>query len=147
MMALDGIFVALWRHRTTLEGIERFGKLLTAGGVRQPAGLGILTIVPAKAPPPAFELRGRLAQVFADATHVKGSAVCFEGTGLRATMVRSVVTGITILSPPAFPQKVFSELSTALDFLNQRLSAVGAPVRQTSANVAEIESWRRGLDG
>lgn len=80
-----------------------------------------------------------------EAPNVKGSAICFEGTGMRATIVRSVVTGLTIMSQPPFPHKVFASLDEGVTFVNQHLGAAGVPTLDNSRVVSELEEWRRSL--
>lgn len=145
MTSLDNLFVALWRIHTRAEGIEKFAKHAAALAKEQPKGIGLITIVPPKAVPPESDVRGQLARMFSDAPNVKASAICFEGSGLRATIVRSVVTGLTILSQPPFPQKVFASLDEGITFVNQHLGAAGANTIQNSRVVAELEEWRKSL--
>lgn len=145
MMSLDNLFVVLWRKHTTLEGIAKLSKHLAGEGARHPKGLGLVTIVPTVAVPPPHDVRGKLASAFSEAVSVKGSAVCFEGSGLRATIVRSVVTGLNLLSPTPFPHKVFSTLESGLHFINEHLEKAGAPTATTSRTVNDIEAWRQSL--
>lgn len=145
MMSLDNLFVILWRKNTTLEGIAKLVKHLAAEAAKNPKGMGLVTIVPTTAVPPPNEVRGKLASALSEAVFVKGSAVCFEGTGLRATIVRSVVTGLTLLSPPPFPHKVFGTLESGVEFVNQNLEKAGAPTSTTSRVVKDIEAWRQSL--
>ena len=94
---------------------------------------------------PERETVNRLADALSGAPCVRGSGVCFEGTGLRATIVRSVVTGLSLLSSFPFPHKVFGSLTEGVAFVNERLDAAGAPMIQTAKVVSEIERWRTGL--
>lgn len=145
MTSLDNLFVCLWRVHTRVEGIEKFVKHVAALAPQHAAGIGLITIVPPKAVPPELGVRDHLARMFSDSPNVKGSAICFEGTGLRATIVRSVVTGLTIISQPAFPHKVFASLVEGVTFVNQHLGAAGAPTLQNARVVSELEAWRASL--
>ena len=145
MTSLDNLFIALWRVHTRLEGIEKYVKHVAALAGQHSSGIGLITIVPPKAVPPESEVRGRLARAFSEAPNVMGSAICFEGSGLRATIVRSVVTGLTIMSRPVFPHKVFASRAAGVTFVNELLCAAGAPTLQSSRVVAELEGWRKSL--
>ena len=145
MASFENIFVTIWRQRTSLLALEQLAKHLLALAALQPAGLGIVIIVPANSPPPPNEVRARLAAAISAAPQVKASAVCFEGSGLRATIVRSVVAGLTILSRPSYPHRVFGTLEEGVGFINTQLNLVSAPTRQTSRIVGEIRAWRLAL--
>lgn len=145
MTSLDNLFITLWRVHTRLEGIEKYVKHVAALANQHATGIGLLTIVPPKAVPPESDVRGRLARAFSEAPNVMGSAICFEGSGLRATIVRSVVTGLTIISRPVFPHKVFASLEEGVTFVNEHLAAAGAPTLQNSRVVNEIVEWRKSL--
>jgi hypothetical protein len=146
MVLLDNLFVALWRQHTTLEGVAKFSEHVARAGKQHPGGLALLTIVPSSAPPPPGEVRAKLAAAFAGAQGVKASAVFFEGSGLRATIVRSVVTGLSLLAPPKFPHKVFGKLEESLVFLNGLLEATpGAARLVVSRSATQIDEWRRSL--
>jgi hypothetical protein len=47
------------------------------------------------------------------------SAVVIEGGGLRATFVRSIIAGMSVLSRSAFPRRVFGNLTDASYWLNE----------------------------
>lgn len=142
MMTHENFFVVMWHHHTTLEGVEKFSQHLETHSKLHPKGLGLVTIIPTAATPPPTEVRGALAKALTAAKFVKGSAVCFEGTGLRATIVRSVVTGMTLLSAPPYPHKVFASIPEGVTFVNQQLTIAGAP---TSRMVNDVETWRQSV--
>jgi hypothetical protein len=67
---------------------------------------------------PAGEVRGGFARVMARFTHeICGSAIVYEGTGFKATAVRSVVTAINLASAASHPNKVFGDVSAAFGWL------------------------------
>ena len=67
-------------------------------------------------------------------TRIIASAVVFEGTGFRASVIRSVVIGISMLSRPKCPHMVFASTSAGIDWLSQQLNA-NAGLRHSAASM------------
>ena len=147
MAALDNVFIVYWRLATTSEGVKALATVIQPLAAKYPEGIGLLTIIPPRAAPPAHAVRVELAAGMKMANGVKGSAVCFEGTGLRATIVRSVVTGITLLSGTAFPHRVFATLEEGSRFVHGCLTTTGTKCPSPERLVAEVGTWRRSVDG
>ena len=49
--------------------------------------------------------------------HISGTAVICEGTGFRATAIRSIVTAVRMASRASHPQKVFATAEEAIGWL------------------------------
>ncbi len=117
------IFVVIWRMRTTEDGAyvvrtecERFAQT-------QPDGIALITIVEAGTPMPPAPARDAIAQFLrSGSSYIKASAVLFEGNSFRASAVRSVATGLTLLAKQAFPHKFFVDSGEANAFISQTLS-------------------------
>jgi hypothetical protein len=115
------VFIVEWRVNTTLEGCralrtecERFGKA-------QRSGVGLLTVIHARAPAPEATERLSIADFLrAGSSYIKASAVVVEGQGFRAALVRGVVTGLTMLAKQAYPHKVVS-MPEAMEMLCEGL--------------------------
>jgi hypothetical protein len=100
------IVAVVWRHQTTLEGIESSKALVAEVAYRYPRGIAMLTIVSDVAPMPSSEARQAMAHLMATSPFIRCSALIMEGTGFRAAAVRSVVTGLTLLARHEFPHRV-----------------------------------------
>jgi hypothetical protein len=122
MATWDSIFILIWRHDTTNEGIETLRHKLEHFGRSRPQGLGLVTIVEQEAPMPTSAVREKMAGLMADISKVlKCSAVVFEGTGFRAAAVRGVVTGLMLLARQPYPHKVFASMTDGCSWLGSNL--------------------------
>lgn len=140
------IFVVVWRHDTTLQGVEALHRECRQFAAEHARGIGLLTIVSEKAPMPASAARHAVADFLAQgSTYIKCSAVLMEGTGFRAAAVRSVVTGLTMLAKQAYPHRVCS-LPDAVTLLSRTLPAAsGRAVNPTALHAAIDELRERTL--
>ncbi|MFT3707360.1 MAG: hypothetical protein QM817_06800 [Archangium sp.] len=141
----NGVFVCVWLNNATVENSDRIEKTIDELRGRFPAGIGLVTVVLEKAPPPTSPVRNRIAELLGRAQNVKGSAVCFEGTGLKATMVRTIVTGITLLGRLKFPHKVFASIESGTAFVHACMTQGNAPVPDRRVLIDEISAWRQQL--
>lgn len=110
--------VYVWRDRTTMEGLaalRRAAATLPDGG-RVRIALGLVLD---GAPPPPSDVRAEMVRIMRDewGRFILSSAIAFEGTGLRATLVRNVVTGLTFLARQPFPHKIFADCAAAARWL------------------------------
>jgi len=100
------IAALVWRHDTTLEGIQNSNTLVADVARQHPKGIALLTLISEVAPMPSSEARKTLAELMSSNRFIRCSAVIMEGTGFRAAAVRSVVTGLTLLSRHEFPHRI-----------------------------------------
>lgn len=124
------VFVVEWRVNTTMEGCRTLRTECERYGKAQRAGIGLLTIIHARAPAPEALERQAIADFLrAGSSYIKVSAVVVEGQGFRAAMVRGVVTGLTMLAKQAYPHKVVA-MSEAMEMFCEGLGqrATFAPV-------------------
>lgn len=135
------VFVIIWRHNTTMAGVDACREGIGALGEAHPKGVAQLTIVEPGAPMPSAATRDALAAVLRDfATTIKVSGVCFEGAGFRAAAVRSVVTGINLVAKQPFPHKVFATVNAAASWLGPSLPEGPAPSREIVEAVADLRT-------
>jgi len=74
----------------------------------RPSGIAWFVIIEAAAPLPSAEARESLAGTLRDfGGRMHASAVVMEGQGFRAAAVRSVVTGVVLVSRLPHPHRVF----------------------------------------
>jgi hypothetical protein len=133
------VFILIWRHDTTLEGLKALDKAMREHETRCPEGSGLLTIIEQGAPMPSSEVRTAMARFLTElARFIKISAVAFEGAGFRAAAVRGVVTGLTMLARQPYPHKVFATMPEAAQWL-------GRSLRETAKLEVDSESLVKAL--
>lgn len=114
------LVVIIWKGETRVEAIERSEEQLALLAPRFPGGLWMLTIVEEQAPAPAADARQALSGLLARAApFVRCSSVVFEGSSFRASLVRSVVSTLVLLSRIRFPHRVFGTLEQAVAHYEQ----------------------------
>lgn len=106
------VVLGSWRDRASLEGVASFRR--TCEAVRRRFGkLAILATAEAFAPPPDAAGRAAIAAAFREVDGVSlGAAFLIEGEGFRASMLRSITTGLFFV---AGRQQKAQVLSTALE--------------------------------
>jgi hypothetical protein len=105
--AWDNLLVLIWRRNTTADAARDVRGFCESIAREQPGGIFILTLVRAQAPPPDPEARAIMVRLLKDGkSYIRAVAVVIEGKGFRASMVRSVVTGLTFLARSPFPHRV-----------------------------------------
>lgn len=133
------IFAVVWRNETTLEGVRALESECRNFATKHPQGIGLLTIVSARAPMPPGLVRQAVADFLAQGgAYIKCSAVLMEGTGFRAAAVRSVVTGLTMIAKQAYPHRVCG-VHDAVSMLSRTLSS-------TSGRAVDPAAFRVAVD-
>lgn len=135
---LDNILLLMWKLPPVLEGVERCEA--AAAELRQThpnSKIGFITYVEPSAQdgtPPA-PVRTALAKFLKEnAKQFRASVVIYEGTGFKATIVRSVVTAIQVASNLSFPASVASSRYDGATWLINQMRP------DTSATVSELVS-------
>jgi hypothetical protein len=122
------ICVAMWNVQPTLPLFEEQHAALTACVARHPGHTAFLCVVSDHADPPESPVRSASAKMMKDlAKGLVGCACVIEGVGFRASVTRSVLTGITLLARSPVPLSFFSRISESLDWVGPRVehSVVG----------------------
>jgi hypothetical protein len=119
--AWQQLYIIIWRHETTMDGVRAADTHLDEFARSIPQG-GLLTIIEQGAPMPSSDVRNSLARFLTGgAKFIRSSAVAFEGAGFRAAAVRGVVTGLTMLARQPYPHKVFATMAEAANWLGASL--------------------------
>jgi hypothetical protein len=130
--------IIIWKVNTTLEGVRALREAARALAGAHPAGIGLLTLVEEGAPAPSGPARASMAQAAQTLGDVvRASAVTFEGDGLRASLVRAVVSGVNLVAKQPFPHQVFATVQAASQWLGPRLGPAIEP-REIAQAVAQI---------
>jgi len=119
--------VVHWQTETRGEAVAELASLL-AGQADEAGSIALLQVIGDQAIPPDGPTRAALAAMLkANETRIIASAVVFEATGFRASVIRSIVIGISMLSRPKCPHTVFESTSAGSAWLSQHLKASGSP--------------------
>jgi hypothetical protein len=104
------------------------------------AGLGLIVIIEPSATSPPGDERKRFAAINREVAGLKGVAVVFEGSGFKASAVRSVAAAIAFLSRSPIPHKVFSTIEEAVRWMGSVVDDVAPD--QTAALAHAIDLIR-----
>jgi hypothetical protein len=146
MATWQRVFNDIWRVNTTVDGVRHLQSGFDALARETSGGLGLLTVVEAKAPLPPADARKALARFLSSASpRIKLSAVVFEGDGFRAAGVRGVVTGLTLMARPSYPHKIFSTVLGACQWFGKNFADHGKPVLDAVEMLAAIANLRHRI--
>ena len=84
--------------------------------------------VAADAPVPEAELRTRLSKFSYDEAYFAGSVLVYRGSGLRASIIRSVMTGIGMTVRKAIPSQVTGDADDALTWAREQSPRMNLPL-------------------
>jgi hypothetical protein len=113
--------VVLWQTETRAQAVVELATLLGSYATEL-GSVGLLQVIGDHATPPDSATRAALASMLkAHETRIVASAVVFEGVGFRASMIRSIVIGISMLSRPKCPHTVFASTKEGIAWLSGQL--------------------------
>lgn len=133
------VFVAVWSSKPipALFELQRSG--LAAAVQANPGRQLFLCVVSPKADPPEQAEREASAKMIsAHGDRLAGCACVIEGSGFRAAITRTVLTGISVLIRSRTPLAFFETVELAASWLQRR--AGGSDLRQLPANVDRARS-------
>ncbi len=118
VVARGHIVAAIWRRQMDLAS-ARVAHAALRDVVKRHPGEGVyVTVIRGAVPPPSDDVRRELvAMVRTGAGAYRGAAVIALGNAFVGSLVRSVVAGMVMIARPAFPMKVFSEVTEATDWI------------------------------
>lgn len=147
---LDGLLVgsigqvslAIWRSKPTPELFEVQRRELVAAVSRNPGKVAFLCVVEPSADAPEQDVRDASAAMITSlGTKLVACACVIEGSGFRAAITRTVLTGMALVSRSASPNRFFEHVSVASAWLEQCLG------RARDSGLAEnVERARIHLD-
>ena len=143
----DSVLFCIWRNETSQRGIETARRAIDGLATRYPTGIGMIVIVEKDAVLPGPDERAELSALLKHSGHVAvASALVFEGEGLRATAVRSLVTGLSMLARQPYPHRVFSDVEAAARWIAPVLgAATGSPTTSTTLAGA-VDTFRKEVE-
>ncbi|HSC86569.1 MAG TPA: hypothetical protein VLC09_04835 [Polyangiaceae bacterium] len=136
----------VWRFETQATAYVRARTLLSELGAQHPSGVGLLQVIETTALPPDTSARAEFPKLHDVADRVvKHSSIVHEGTGFKAAAVRTITSGVYLVSRRKFPQETFSSLDQAAAWHATNQQALGwsrnaAPIAQA------VRTLRRRLE-
>jgi hypothetical protein len=135
----DNIVMLVWTGPPTLEGVSFCARAFTKLHDARPyEPLGFYTLISEQAQQGTLpeSVRKALGRMLKENEAWIGSAViAYEGSGFRATIVRSVITAINLAARPRFPASVHSHRGAAAERMLQEL---GPGARATTAYIMSL---------
>jgi len=117
--------IAHWQTETRGQAVAELATLLSHLATEH-GNLGLLQVISEQATPPDGATRAALAAMLkANENRIVASAVIYEGVGFRASMIRSIVVGISMLSRPKCPHTVFASTTAGIEWLAQHFQSSG----------------------
>jgi hypothetical protein len=138
----ESVIIVVYRFETTMSGAAAAQEVFDALAREHRDGAFVLTVVEENAPMPTPEVRAMMARFLATrAPQIILSAVVYEGTGFRAAAVRSLVTGLALVSKLPYRHKVFATVDEAASWFRSNSPVAGAwPEHALSNVVAEARN-------
>jgi hypothetical protein len=139
------IVAVVWRHETTVDAVRNMQSAVTELARSYPKGIGMLTVIAAGAPLPGSAARKALADLLSTGSvYIRCSAVIMEGSGFRAATVRSVVTGLTMMSKHDFPHRI-CDVEGAAQLFAQMLPGITGRALDADTLRSAINELRRQM--
>ena len=145
VFSVDQCVVLVWKQSPGMAGIDENRRLFQQLRTRHPQDkLTYLVVAEAGVGTQMqSDVRAAVAAMLRDHQDaIAGSAIVFEGTGFRASIVRSVVAAINLASRLDFPSSVHSDLASAAAWLAER-----GGLRMSAADLVEVVRVFRARPG
>ncbi|MFO0548201.1 MAG: hypothetical protein U0271_07420 [Polyangiaceae bacterium] len=144
---VDRVFVAVWLATPSVDAIKRAGAAMHAHAEQHPRGIVSLNVLERSASPPEAPARQAFAGVIRTlGDGVKAYAAVRESEGFGLAIVRSVLTGVTMLVRTPAPLKLFGAVDEAADWLVPHLGPPTLNGVDLTAAVRELRSPARTSD-
>lgn len=113
--------IVLWKTETSARAVRELATLLS-GFAAERGQVALLQVIGDGAISPDAAARSALANMLKEnEARLVASAVVYEGSGFRASMIRSIVIGISMLSRHECPHTVFASVSEGVAWLTKHL--------------------------
>lgn len=120
MAQVGAVCVAVWRKKPTPERFELQRTCLDAAVKRQPGKVVFMCLVESGTEPPDDNIRkASSAMISGHGENLRAVACVIEGTGFKAAISRTVLSGIQFLIRTPSPIKYFESIPTGGAWLGQ----------------------------
>ena len=136
------VFLAIWRTKPT-EALFEAQRMGLASAVEQnPGNVAFLCVVESVVDPPDQKVRDASAAMISfHGKNLAAVACVIEGSGFRAAVTRTVLSGIALVARNAAPTRYFDSVSAASAWLGERL-----PLGAGTSLADQVELGRKYLE-
>jgi hypothetical protein len=118
--------LVVWRLQPTRAAFDRRHQILAELAARYPRKCAYVEVIESTSTPPTNELRKVAVEVFRKlGKDLACVGFVLDGTELRTTMVRAILTTMTFFVPQMQPSKVFKRLSDVPEFVRSHIGDAG----------------------
>jgi hypothetical protein len=136
------ICLAIWRTKPTEELFEAQRRGLGSAVEHNPGNVAFLCVVESTADPPDQKVRdASAAMISSHGKNLAAVACVIEGSGFRAAVTRTVLSGIALVARNAAPTRYFESVSAASTWLGERI-----PLGPYASLADQVELARKHLD-
>lgn len=116
----EGVIVVVWTQQATPPGVEHLRGVTQRVAAMSEQGFSVMHLIAPGISLPDAQTRGMLSKLAIEFSPVKSLAIVIPGTGFWASAMRSMVTGILMVSGARFEVKTFSTASDAAVWTAQK---------------------------
>jgi hypothetical protein len=129
------LFLLVWRGQATAARAVENVRFLDEFSAARPGGFCLLIVLEPSASPPDDRARQMLAECMRrNSQSVRGAAYFIPMEGFKGSLMRSVVTGLSLLARETFTTRVFARLPEATRWLGEQW-----PGASRATEVTQIE--------
>ncbi len=140
------LLFTIFRGRTTLAAIHNSRQARDQLAAFHRAGISMLVVVESHSAMPTADVRKALQEALeGGAGTTLLSAVVHEGTGFQASAIRSVVTGLNMLTRLPYPHRIFATVGDAAVWIGGN-SACGLDPLRVVQIIHEVRRRTFGRD-
>lgn len=121
----SSLVLAVWKRHTLITHLADVQAGIDLAREMNGLPICVIQIVPREAVVPGPATRRALATLLRENTdNISHSAVIQLGSGFRASIVRSIVTAVTLMSNPGYPHQVFSSIPDACSWMEANIETL-----------------------
>jgi hypothetical protein len=125
MVAFGPVCIAIWNAQPTRTLFEVQRSSLASAVLKAPGEALFLCVVASDARPPEQDIRdASSAMITGHGKSLAGCACVIEGSGFRAAITRTVLSGIVLITRTPSPVVFFDSVASALPWLQKRSTRV-----------------------
>ncbi len=147
---LGPVCLAIWRTKPTEALFEAQRAGLASAVAREPGKVIFLCVVESTADAPDQKVRdASAAMISSHGKNLAAVACVIEGSGFRAAVTRTVLSGIALVARNAAPTRYFDTVSAASAWLGERLGhglaaglVEGVELARKHLDASRATTWR-----
>jgi len=123
--AWRNVLIVVWRKETRADAVDGVSAVL-GELIHKHRDVALLQVIEERATAPDADARRALSAMLKQhGASIRCSALVYEGDGFKAATLRAIVTGIALLSRPAYPHVVFASTLAAINWTARHFSYDG----------------------